>query len=123
MQRARANFGERLVALDFRLRLDALGPGISKMRVLGIVTTLLLAISSGGYGGKMNGTGSGCSDHYCMGINSPRMHGGTCSGATTRCKQMYPEGTAICDSARAKCMQTGVFIGPRGKHFPGMKKQ
>ena len=49
--------------------------------------------------------------------------GGTCSGATTRCKQMYPEGTAICDSSGARCMQTEVFIGPRGKHFPGLKKQ
>jgi hypothetical protein len=100
------------------------------MRILGIVATLLLAISSGASANIMNGKGGGrCSDRNCMGINSPRMHGGgggggrTCSGATTRCKQMYPEGTAACDSAGAKCMQTGVFIGPRGKHFPGMKRQ
>jgi hypothetical protein len=29
-------------------------------------------LSSGAYASKMNGKGTGCSDRYCMGINSPR---------------------------------------------------
>jgi hypothetical protein len=29
-------------------------------------------ISSGAYANKMNGKGMGCSDRYCMGINSPK---------------------------------------------------
>ncbi len=98
----------------------------SLLPVLALAFPLFSAsmLSSGAYASLMNGKGSACSDHYCMGVNSRRGGGGrTCSGATTRCKQMYPEGTAVCESAGARCMQTGIFIGPRGKHFPGMKKQ
>ena len=37
--------------------------------VLSIPSTM---ISSGAYANKMNGKGMGCSDRYCMGINSPK---------------------------------------------------
>ena len=75
-----------------------------------------------GVAGGLRGYVRGCMRREGK-IEGHRGGGGTCSGATTRCKQLYPGGTAVCDSAGEKCMQTGVFIGPRGKHFPGMKKQ
>jgi hypothetical protein len=47
----------------------------------------------------------------------------SCSSAKEACIKLYagsPEGVAKCESARASCMSTGTFVGPKtGTVFRG----
>jgi hypothetical protein len=47
----------------------------------------------------------------------------SCSSAKAACIKLYagsPEGVAKCESARASCMSTGTFVGPKtGTVFRG----
>ncbi|SHK70826.1 hypothetical protein SAMN05444321_0423 [Bradyrhizobium lablabi] len=50
----------------------------------------------------------------------------SCSSASAACIKLYsdsPELAAKCQPARASCMSTGTFVGPKGKAFPGMVKR
>lgn len=74
---------------------------------------VLLAFPAHGQQGvpdKMGGTG------YA------KQGGKTCSAATSACLRNNPVSADKCEAARANCMQTGTFKGPRGGSFSGLAK-
>jgi hypothetical protein len=57
-------------------------------------------ISSGAYANKMNGKGMGCSDRYCMGINSPN---------TARRPSLVSRAFHASQGFEARSFRTGLF--------------
>jgi hypothetical protein len=57
------------------------------------------------------------------GTGYAKQFGKTCSGYANTCVQNNPGKTDKCQSARAKCMETGTFVGPQGRSFSGLAKQ
>jgi len=46
----------------------------------------------------------------------------TCSGYATACSHRN-EGSPMCETSRAQCMQTGTFRGPKGGVFSGLARE
>jgi hypothetical protein len=57
------------------------------------------------------------------GTGYAKQSGKTCSAAAGVCRKNNPGAADKCESARAGCMQTGTFVGPKGTAFSGLAKQ
>jgi hypothetical protein len=47
----------------------------------------------------------------------------SCSAYATACVKTNAGAGAKCQSARARCMETGTFVGVQGQSFSGLAKQ
>jgi hypothetical protein len=44
----------------------------------------------------------------------------TCTAYARNCAKRNPGSTQTCEAAAASCMQTGTFVGPKGRVFSGV---
>jgi hypothetical protein len=76
-----------------------------------VLLTAVPAFAQFGPADKMGGTGRS------------KQIGKSCSAYANVCVLNNPAAKDKCESARANCMATGTFKGPKGSTFSGMLKQ
>ena len=89
----------------------------------------LAALAGGGRAAAARGqdvsygsTTSHCVAGECTLRGKYRGQGGnkTCTAYARNCAKRNPGSTQTCEAAAASCMQTGTFVGPKGRVFSGV---